>query len=201
MTSRARGARHALVPQGRLWHNRGHSARRGPSLMPHHPPSFRRRPSGTRLLRGLLAALLLCGALFAVPAARHGPGRGDLPRGACAPWASGCPTTACALDVNVWYPTNWTPRELRFPPWRVEAARNSDAVAGRFPLIVLSPPFGRHPFLLSRYGGLAGRTRFRGGGPHACPRLHAQHGSAAYLAAVRRPPERGEHPHRPAAAA
>lgn len=44
------------------------------------------------------------------------------------------------LDVNVWYPTKWTPRELRFPPWRVEAALNSDAAEGRFPLILLSHP-------------------------------------------------------------
>lgn len=107
--------------------------------MPHHPPSFRRRPSGTRLLRGLLAALPLCWALFAVlpPATAQAEETYRVGLRTLGFWL---PDDGVRLDVNVWYPTNWTPRELRFPPWRVEAARNSDAVAGRFPLIVLSHP-------------------------------------------------------------
>lgn len=107
--------------------------------MPHLSPSFRCRFSGMLPLRGLLAALLLCGALFAalLPATAQAEETYRVGLRTLGFWL---PDDGVRLDVNVWYPTNWTPRELRFPPWRVEAARNSDAVAGRFPLIVLSHP-------------------------------------------------------------
>ena len=158
------------------------------------PPSFRHalpaRPSGR--------PAAVWGAVRR-PAARHGPGRGDLPRG---------PAHPGLLAAR----RRRAPGRERLVPHQLDAAGAAlPALAGgsgtqqrrrgrTLPAHRAFPPFGRHPFLLSRYGGLAGRTWFRGGGPHACPRLHAQHGSAAYLAAVRRPPERGEHPHRPAAA-
>lgn len=98
-----------------------------------------RRPSVPRPLRALLAVALLCGTLLAVlsPAPARAEETYRVGLRTLGFWL---PDDGVRLDVNVWYPTNWTPRELRFPPWRVEAARNSDAVAGRFPLIVLSHP-------------------------------------------------------------
>ena len=107
--------------------------------MPHFPLFSRCRLSGMRSLRALLSAVFLCGALLAVlpPATARAEETYRVGLRTLGFWL---PDDGVRLDVNVWYPTNWTPRELRFPPWRVEAARNSDAVAGRFPLIVLSHP-------------------------------------------------------------
>ena len=42
------------------------------------------------------------------------------------------------LDINVWYPGTRQPRELRYTPWTLYAARNGRPAEGRFPLLLLS---------------------------------------------------------------
>ena len=107
--------------------------------MPHCLSFFLRRPAGALPLRAALSAVLLCWALLAAlsPATARAEETYRVGLRTLGFWL---PDDGVRLDVNVWYPTNWTPRELRFPPWRVEAALNGEAVAGRFPLIVLSHP-------------------------------------------------------------
>lgn len=99
---------------------------------------FRRIPAAPSF-RVLLPAVLVCWALLAVlsPVTLRAEETYRVGLRTLGFWL---PDDGVRLDVNVWYPTNWTPRELRFPPWRVEAALNGEAVAGRFPLIVLSHP-------------------------------------------------------------
>lgn len=99
---------------------------------------FRRIPA-VPSFRVLLPAVLVCWALLAVlsPATLRAEETYRVGLRTLGFWL---PDEGVRLDVNVWYPTSWTPRELRFPPWRVEAALNGEAVAGRFPLILLSHP-------------------------------------------------------------
>lgn len=42
------------------------------------------------------------------------------------------------VDVNVWYPTIRQPRDLSYPPWVLNVARNARPAEGKFPLLVLS---------------------------------------------------------------
>lgn len=44
------------------------------------------------------------------------------------------------VDVNVWYPSTRQPKELNYPPWILNVARNARPAEGRFPLLVLSHP-------------------------------------------------------------
>ena len=44
------------------------------------------------------------------------------------------------LDINIWYPSEHQPRQLNYPPWTINAARNSKPAVGRFPLIILTHP-------------------------------------------------------------
>ena len=67
------------------------------------------------------------------------------------------------LDINIWYPSIHQPRQLNYPPWTINAARNSKPAAGRFPLIILTHPtpgnrfsfhdtcawFARHGFIVA----------------------------------------------------
>ncbi len=103
--------------------------------MPQCPflPSVRALPGTPAIRLVILCCLLLC----ALPAPLHAE---DTYRVGLRTLGYWLPEEKVRLDVNVWYPTKWTPRELRFPPWRVEAARNADAAEGRFPLILLSHP-------------------------------------------------------------
>jgi len=48
------------------------------------------------------------------------------------------PARALRMDINVWYPGIRPQRALDYPPWTLYATRNGKAVAGRFPLILLS---------------------------------------------------------------
>lgn len=107
--------------------------------MPHCSPSFLRRPAAL-FFRSLLPAVLLCWALLAAVLPSATVRAEDAYRVGLRTLGFWLPDDGVRLDVNVWYPTSWTPRELRFTPWRVEAALNGEAVAGRFPLIVLSHP-------------------------------------------------------------
>lgn len=45
---------------------------------------------------------------------------------------------ALRLDINVWYPSHRSARELSYVPWTIRAARNAKAAEGRFPLLLLS---------------------------------------------------------------
>ena len=42
------------------------------------------------------------------------------------------------LDINLWYPTFRTPKEITFNPWIVSAALNAPIAEGKYPLIILS---------------------------------------------------------------
>ncbi len=67
------------------------------------------------------------------------------------------------LDINIWYPSVHQPRQLYYPPWTINAARNSRPAAGHFPLLILSHPtpgnrfsfhdtcawFARHGFIVA----------------------------------------------------
>lgn len=103
--------------------------------MPQCPflPPARTLPGAAAICLLCLCCLLLC----ALPAPLHAEETYRVGLRTLGYWQS---EEKVRLDVNVWYPTKWTPRELRFPPWRVEAARNADAAEGRFPLILLSHP-------------------------------------------------------------
>lgn len=42
------------------------------------------------------------------------------------------------LDINLWYPTYRSPKEVNFNPWTVFAALNAPVAEGKYPLIILS---------------------------------------------------------------
>lgn len=100
--------------------------------MPHPLP--RPRQTARRFSLFLLCAALV---LLALPHGLRAEGTYRVGMRTLGYWL---PESAVRLDVNVWYPTTWTPRELHYAPWRLQAAPNSTPAPGRFPLILLSHP-------------------------------------------------------------
>ena len=123
-------AHNALVPQPALWHNREHICE--DPFMPY--PLLR---PALPLRHVLLPFLLVATLLLTLPSATHAEGTYRVGMRTLGYWL---PEQNVRLDVNVWYPTNWTPRQLHYAPWRLQAAPNSTPAPGRFPLILLSHP-------------------------------------------------------------